>query len=77
MEEKTIVYLTKDKDGTERMFNSYKKPYLNECGNWVQHGWSAWYANECKNLKLPKGTIKKLLGINRLNFKDMPYEYAG
>jgi len=65
---KTTIWLAANKGGSECLFQ--KKPWKNLiCGN-------AFWDGPIEGIRLPKGTIEKLIG-KKLTWKDKPFKYKG
>ena len=62
-----MVWLAVDNDGTELIFN--EQPYR----DYVDDIWCIGYIFDSCAIKLPKGSIKKLIGRN-LTWEDEPVE---
>lgn len=62
-----MVWLAVDNDGTELIFN--EQPYR----DYVDDIWCIRYIFDSYAIKLPKGSIKKLIGRN-LTWEDEPIE---
>lgn len=62
-----MIWLAVDNDGTELIFNV--QPYR----DYVDNIWCIEYIFDSCTIKLPKGSIKKLIGKN-LTWEDEPIE---
>lgn len=66
-----MAWLAVDKDGTEKMFNHAPRKIPLFPDIWVDNYIPS---VECFHIKLPKGSIKKLIG-KELTWEDEPVEY--
>lgn len=70
-----MAWLTVDKDGTENIFNNERKPFrIKELGKWTQSDWGYHSPQELARIKLPKGSIEKLIG-RKLTWRHNPVKY--
>lgn len=73
------MWLAVNKDGVEVCFNyksirDSKGDYPSPITIWSE-GFQPDYKNNFRGVKLPKGSIKKLIG-KELTWEDEPYEYT-
>lgn len=62
-----MAFVAVDKSGAEFVYT--KKPRRSTF-------WRYWYPNDCSYVKIPKGSIKKLIG-KELTWEDEPVELKG